>query len=33
LADSGQDKIVLNGYWDIKAGNDKFFTVCKDIAS
>jgi HK97 family phage major capsid protein len=33
LADSGQDKIVLNGYWDIKAGNEKYFTVCKDITS
>jgi hypothetical protein len=33
LKKSGQDEITLNGYWDIKAANDKFFTVLKDLTT
>jgi HK97 family phage major capsid protein len=33
LATSGQDRVVLNGYWDIKAAHPTFFTVLKDITT
>ena len=33
LKKSGQDEITLNGYWDIKAAHDKFFTVLKDLTT
>jgi len=33
LKNSGKDEITINGYFDVKAKNEKFFTVCKDISS
>ena len=33
LADNGQDKITLNGYFDVKAGHDAYFTVVKDLTT
>jgi HK97 family phage major capsid protein len=32
-ATAGQNRVILNGYWDIKAAHDSFFTVIKDITT
>jgi HK97 family phage major capsid protein len=33
VATAGQNRVVLNGYWDIKAAHESFFTVIKDITT